>query len=138
VGVPQYKKSMETSWAATAAGIAFMVANANRRFNLENPGLYASGDLTACPATPGVCVKGATSACNLISCGYITNFPFSKMPYNYLAINPNTGSNRQLSRAVRSDSARYPCPTTALYYSWGYLCYTDGSCQAQGSAPRPP
>lgn len=89
-GAPNYLKSVETGKATDALGMVTMIANANRMYNSDNPGNWASGAM----ATANILVQNK----------YVPNHNWGAAPYTYTAIAGGASAVRKSGR----------------YAGWGY------------------
>ncbi|HAF94752.1 MAG: hypothetical protein A2X34_09100 [Elusimicrobia bacterium GWC2_51_8] len=137
VALPQYQKTVETSKATNAIGIANMIASASRMFFMGN-GVYVSGSFDTCTNPPGPCVSGGTSACNLIACNYLVSQDWTNAAYSYSALNPGPGGGI-IVQATRKSGAS-PGTSNLAYQDWGYTFSTTASpaCAKTGTAPDCP
>jgi len=130
IGIPQYLKTTETSYATTAAGITQAIAAASRLYRREHPSSQVSGTLangcgTGCPTT----FSSVMPSCTLIRCGYLADMDWNNAPYTYT---PENGFPGVIVRTRR----RGPCSNP--YCLWGYTISGDGTCATQIGSSTPP
>lgn len=118
VGVPQYRKTVETSKAVNAAGTTHMIWSACRMFTIDNPAL---------PCPPGQ----VDNLHALVRRNYISRLDWrvAASPYNYFVGNAICGAN------ILACSSR----NSGVYRNlWGYTFNTAGACTPRSTAPACP
>ncbi len=137
VGIPYYKKTIETSKATDALSLANMIANANK-MNFLDTNSYASGTINDACNTANCGSLANTAACRLVACNYISKNSWNSSRYNFYACNPITGSGGAecCARGVVACTNRKNDGSS--YDNWGYRITAAGICQNAPDATTPP
>jgi prepilin-type N-terminal cleavage/methylation domain-containing protein len=140
VGIPAYKKGIETNQAVNAVSLLQAAGTANRMYYLKH-GSYQSGYMTSSCNTAASCGTD-TAPCNLISCKYLAPQDFDN---NLYALPIFDGTSRAehcaggitVAGGTTDNWVAIVCRNTAsaTYTAWGYGMNTNGGITALGSAP---
>jgi prepilin-type N-terminal cleavage/methylation domain-containing protein len=125
LGVPQYQRTVENSKADDAVSQVNMIAQANRMYNLNNPGQW--------DATPG---GGMAADTILITGNYIAGADWVNKPYEYWSCNPATGAGGSCCAATLAACAKRQ-NGTGNYTNWGYTVSNAGVVNNTGNSPAP-
>jgi len=144
VGVPKYRKTVETAKATKAVGITQEIARANKLFNVDH-GVWISpwggswfgspsqrACTQACPANYNPTANEG-DICRLVECGYLNDRDWNAEPYCYRPLAPGTGA---ISLSWRKMGAA-PGTNDAPYASWMYRIRPDESCDTNFTAAPP-
>ncbi|MCM2268323.1 MAG: type II secretion system GspH family protein [Elusimicrobiales bacterium] len=138
MGVPYYYKTVESSKASDSVAIGHLLGNANRMYNLDNPGAPVSGQVTnTCNAAS--CTT-ATGACRLVACNYVAQQDWNQSAYGYYVCNGNAGGPccGSSGSEIGVSCTLHKPPASAPYSGWGYRFYSSGRCLELGGAPDCP
>jgi len=142
--IPQYNKSVETSYAESAASTVFMIGQAQRMFELDNNNTVINGQfIDACNAkccTGGGCGEPARDRCQLVACRYLSKQRWQDLNYYFQA---GTNVTCGLSVGCNSGASKIACTkrkpgTAAPYGNWGYIYCSDGVLKWDLGANGPP
>lgn len=136
IGIPYYKKTIETSKATDALTLANMIANANK-MNFLDTGSYANGTIDDTCNTATCSSLGNTSPCRLVACNYISKNQWSSSKYNFYACDPTSGAGGAecCVGGVAACTNRKNEGTT--YDNWGYRITEAGECKDAPDATTP-
>jgi prepilin-type N-terminal cleavage/methylation domain-containing protein len=123
MGIPQYTRTVENSKADDAVAQVNMLAQANRMYNLNNPGQW--------DATPG---GGMASDTVLITGNYVAGADWANKAYKYFACNPAGGSGC-CTAGIAACATRQN--GSGNYANWGYTVSNAGVVTNTGGAPPP-
>jgi len=131
MGIPQYMKTVESSKADDAVATMNMLGQANRMYNLNNPGNWSTANPMA-------------NTDILITGNYVAGQDWGNKPWNFVTCNPQTGAGGGncavgiVAWANRNSSAQSP------YSTWGYTLSNTGlitclpsACGSVNTAPTP-
>ncbi|MDQ7774317.1 MAG: prepilin-type N-terminal cleavage/methylation domain-containing protein [Elusimicrobiales bacterium] len=128
MGVPYYLKTVESAKAMDAVAVTHMVGVASQMMVMDNPtASYSGGLLTnTCNLPSRTCPSsGPRTACDLVSCNYISRQDWDGLAYSIRACNPNTGAGGTGCSAGRT---AYADRREGKYTSWAYYFTTSGIC----------
>ncbi|MBI4377044.1 MAG: prepilin-type N-terminal cleavage/methylation domain-containing protein [Elusimicrobia bacterium] len=131
VSIPQYQRSVETSRAQDAAGMANMLAATSRMYAMDHGNTFVRGDLPADgPCGSGSCGSG-TDACDLVRCKYVADDDWGSKMWSFQMCRPAMaggagccGDAEGVACASRKDTVRDP------YRNWSYVVNTMGQITA--------
>lgn len=130
IGVPGYRKTMETTKAQDAVALGNMIGMANRMYMADNTalasGLLSTGCTNNCAA--------ATGACRLTACKYLAQHDWDASDYDFRACSGATGGGCCSPGAVACVSR---AGGGAPYNTWVYTFTDGGSCAATGTNVPP-
>ncbi|NLI09908.1 MAG: pilin [Elusimicrobia bacterium] len=136
MGIPYYRKTIETSKATDALTLANMIGNANK-MNFLDTGQYTSGTIDNTCNTANCGALANNNPCRLIACNYVSKNDWSASKYNFYACNPGTGAGGAECCAVGSVSCTNRKNETTPYDNWGYRITEAGGCLNQPDATTP-
>jgi prepilin-type N-terminal cleavage/methylation domain-containing protein len=137
MSVPYYMKTVETTKAGDAATIGNLIGNANRMYQMDNPGTPVYGQVTNY-CNSGTC-PNPLSACQLVARKYIAQQDWNSGAYDYFACDGGTGGgccgNSGGETGVACVSRKNDA--SGSYAGWGYRFYSSGRCEVIGSGAPP-
>lgn len=126
MGIPYYYKTIETSRATDSVALGHLLGNAYRMFQVDNPGVSLSGQITNSPCNDGgACSLADASGCRLLRCGYVAQQDWNNSSYNFY-VGPGSCGAGQVA-CVRRNGGSAP------YSGWGYNFDLSGVCTAIGT-----
>lgn len=145
--VPQYMKSLETTKADDAVGMAKMAATANRMYALDHGNVFAAGLInSACNSA--ACSTTATDPCNLVACKYLAAQNWDQKAYILTAYDGTAAAGSSCNSLTFVSSAKWaacatrrtggsPGTDTAPYNAWGYAVDVGGNVVIRTGSPTP-
>ena len=129
IGIPQYQRVVENSRADDATAMVNMVAQANKMYDLNNPGSWG---------TSGNAVDNNNP---LVVANYLGQQNWGSQCYSYYVCNPSNGGGGGCCGggltgcATRASSGA--CAGNGAYTAWGYTVSNTGTITPLNNAPTP-
>lgn len=128
IGIPYYKKTVETSKATDSIAIGHMLSNSYRMFKLDYPGVNLSGSLSN-GCNSGGCSTSDYTACRLVRCNYVAPQDWNSSAYAFSVGLSCGGANTACTQRSNGDG---------VYANWGYSFDAAGACSNLNGAPSCP
>ncbi len=134
LALPRYNRSVESTNADEAAGLAQTVAAANRMYNIDNS-FYASGSMENVCSAAACANPAIADRCQLIACSYMATNDWDASRYSVYACDNAAGGICCVDGSAACAVRRAPSPAFAT--GWGYRYSKLGVCTELTINPPP-